>query len=238
MYASGTHGVAPRRGGFTLIELLIVVAIIAILAAIAVPNFIDAQVRSKVSRVLNDLRTMRTAAESYAVDNTNYPRMTWSCFYGDNWTLGGVCQEVSGTFSGGPAEDCAGVDSPNGIGGGVTTPISYLSTLPFDPFGQGQQTDIDALLYTYWYIDNFRQNRAGMSGCGAYVPSVGQANLFEFWLGKYFLWSIGPAGQAGLSHPGRDFFTQYDPTNGTTSHGSIFVSHKFFAPQYVDESQV
>lgn len=61
------------KKGFTLIELLIVVAIIAILAAIAVPNFLEAQVRSKVSRAKSDIRTMATALESYAVDNNGYP---------------------------------------------------------------------------------------------------------------------------------------------------------------------
>ena len=59
-------------GGFTLIELLIVVAIIAILAAIAVPNFLEAQVRAKVSRAAADLRTIATALESYAVDYNKY----------------------------------------------------------------------------------------------------------------------------------------------------------------------
>lgn len=59
--------------GFTLIELLIVVAIIAILAAIAVPNFLEAQVRAKVSRVKSDQRSMATAIESYYVDNNRYP---------------------------------------------------------------------------------------------------------------------------------------------------------------------
>jgi type II secretion system protein G len=58
---------------FTLIELLIVVAIIAILAAIAVPNFLEAQVRSKVASAYNDLRQYKTALEAYRVDNTAYP---------------------------------------------------------------------------------------------------------------------------------------------------------------------
>jgi len=62
-----------RTKGFTLIELLIVVAIIAILAAIAIPNFLEAQVRSKVSRAKADMRTIATALESYFVDSNHYP---------------------------------------------------------------------------------------------------------------------------------------------------------------------
>src|SRR6187399_1379110 len=59
--------------GFTLIELLIVVAIIAILAAIAVPNFLEAQTRSKVSRAKVDMRSLATAMETYLVDGNAYP---------------------------------------------------------------------------------------------------------------------------------------------------------------------
>ncbi|HUT23546.1 MAG TPA: prepilin-type N-terminal cleavage/methylation domain-containing protein, partial [Sumerlaeia bacterium] len=64
---------SQRRAAFTLIELLIVVAIIAILAAIAVPNFLEAQVRSKVARVKSDMRSVATACESYLVDHNTYP---------------------------------------------------------------------------------------------------------------------------------------------------------------------
>ena len=61
------------KHSFTLIELLIVVAIIAILAAIAVPNFLEAQTRAKVARVKNDLRSVATAIEAYRVDTNKYP---------------------------------------------------------------------------------------------------------------------------------------------------------------------
>lgn len=59
--------------GFTLIELLIVVAIISVLAAIAVPNLLLAQIRAKVARSKSDMRVIATALESYHVDNNHYP---------------------------------------------------------------------------------------------------------------------------------------------------------------------
>ncbi len=68
--------VSGSASAFTLIELLIVVAIIAILAAIAVPNFLEAQTRAKVSRVAADLRTYDTAMSTYRVDY-NKPAPTY-----------------------------------------------------------------------------------------------------------------------------------------------------------------
>src|ERR1051325_4849113 len=58
-----------RRGGFTLVEIMIVVAIIALLAAIAVPNFLRARKRSQATRILEDLRIISSAIDQYAIDN-------------------------------------------------------------------------------------------------------------------------------------------------------------------------
>ena len=57
-----------RRGAFTLVEIMIVVAIIALLAAIAVPGFLRARKRSQASRILNDLRMIDGAVDQYAIE--------------------------------------------------------------------------------------------------------------------------------------------------------------------------
>ena len=57
-----------RRGAFTLVEIMIVVAIIALLAAIAVPGFLRARKRSQASRILNDLRMIDAAVDQYAIE--------------------------------------------------------------------------------------------------------------------------------------------------------------------------
>jgi prepilin-type N-terminal cleavage/methylation domain-containing protein len=57
-----------NRGGFTLVEIMIVVAIIALLAAIAVPNFLRARKRSQATRILQDLRMLTGALDQYAIE--------------------------------------------------------------------------------------------------------------------------------------------------------------------------
>lgn len=58
-----------KQSGFTLVEIMIVVAIIALLAAIAVPNFLRARVRSQATSMINDFRMISSAAEQYAIEN-------------------------------------------------------------------------------------------------------------------------------------------------------------------------
>ena len=100
----------PFHAAFTLIELLIVVAIIAILAAIAVPNFLEAQIRSKVAGALQDQRAMMLALETYRIDNTKYPP-----------ALNAFLQPAAQTQS-----------------WRLTTPVAYLSAVPRDIFYKPQ----------------------------------------------------------------------------------------------------
>jgi prepilin-type N-terminal cleavage/methylation domain-containing protein len=72
-----------RRGGFTLVEIMIVVAIIALLAAIAVPGFLRARKRSQATRILNDLRMIDSAVDQYAIE-TN--RTTGAVVAIKDWT--------------------------------------------------------------------------------------------------------------------------------------------------------
>ncbi len=62
-----------NQKGFTLIELLIVVAIIGILAAIAIPQFASYRERAFNSAAQSDLRTVRTSVESFYAENFEYP---------------------------------------------------------------------------------------------------------------------------------------------------------------------
>jgi prepilin-type N-terminal cleavage/methylation domain-containing protein len=74
---------ALHRKGFTLVEIMIVVAIIALLAAIAVPGFLRARKRSQASRILNDLRMIDAAVDQYAIE-TN--RSTGNTVNINDWT--------------------------------------------------------------------------------------------------------------------------------------------------------
>ena len=75
--ANNVKKLNKRRGGFTLVEIMIVVAIIALLAAIAVPGFLRARKRSQASRILNDLRMIDSAVDQYAIETNRKPGIRW-----------------------------------------------------------------------------------------------------------------------------------------------------------------
>jgi len=95
------------RKGFTLIELLIVIAIILILIAIALPNFLEAQIRAKVTKAKGDLRTISTAMHSYYLD--------FKQFTADHDPSNAFDPKEGGLYQ-------------------LTSPLQYLSALPTSTF--------------------------------------------------------------------------------------------------------
>ena len=210
-----------RHFGFTLIELLIVVAIIAILAAIAVPNFLEAQVRSKVSRCRTDLRTIATAIESYMVDHNKYP----------------LHKLVSQTTD----DDPVATDPWPQSGGGwtfnefhfsskssITTPVSYLTSIPLDPFyTQNMPVNPGSSIMATGSNPARRQYQYSNSEFGSTNATV-VAN-FQLVYGGWRIWSGGPdlnRRDIYLRSPSTDAMRIYDATNGTKSVGDIWRTQR------------
>ena len=198
------------KKGFTLIELLIVVAIIAILAAIAVPNFLEAQTRAKVSRVQSDMRTIATALETYHIDSNRYPLHG---FYPD-W----------GTDPNGPQV----------LHSQITTPVSYLNSLtpttePFTDKVQAGANFKDKWINSHMQYACFQLPWNGNPGTIAFAQDL---------YGKYRLVSAGPDGTYFKKALGVPVTTAqfavitYDSTNGTISNGDIFRTSKEANPNY------
>ena len=202
-----------RITGFTLIELLIVVAIIAILAAIAVPNFLEAQTRAKVSRVKNDQRALATALESYAVDHNDYI-------------------PSSEAPSGGPPQPATGSFARWLIP--LSTPISYVTQAMYeDPFGNGEAYATQGqsiYFYANVALTDFTFAFVYIAG----FPDQTERELISRW--RWVLISAGPdrlvESQIANTGSGLDDFVFmfrnyadgdaiYDPTNGTVSLGDI-----------------
>lgn len=228
---------------FTLIELLIVVAIIAILAAIAVPNFLAAQTRAKVAKVENDLRTLAVGLESYFVDNNQYPPMAQQTSLtaitaqgpgGSAAVSGGLSadrQFLSATATFGKGRTFRLVGNPtNERFTTLTSPVSYLSSLPPDPFA-----DTRGLTYRYHH------DRAGFI-VGSYGPDTDETTGGDLPWNAGFINQGTPTYNSGMevsytsriSQPSLTLLTgpvtpstgkqkyTYDPTNGVTSPGDIW----------------
>lgn len=207
------------RWGFTLIELLIVVAIIAILAAIAVPNFLEAQTRAKVSRAKTDMRSLSVGVETYVIDYNSY----LYC----NGNSSGLDQRGS---------------TPPRVNSRptferLTTPVAYLTSIFPDPFralrvwdtnwntaGDLPTRDLEVSRYYYYTA---RNNSGDANARWDEAESAG-GEPKPVW---YLLESSGPdltrhnmQDALNLFPVGDPRFTAalYDSTNGTVSRGSIW----------------
>jgi prepilin-type N-terminal cleavage/methylation domain-containing protein len=201
--------------GFTLIELLIVIAIILILIAIALPNFLEAQMRAKVARAEGEMRGLATAIESYRTDYRRYPP---NAFYEKT--------QFNPTFP-----------LPVNVYGlmQLTTPVKYITQLPLDPFvpqdgviKNGSNGDTitpsapdkaHGLTYFYWSQESLRVNFQTETADAMKNNGI-----------NWVLLSVGPdsdldtinldPNDMGAMRIGATKWT-YNPTNGSKSSGDI-----------------
>jgi prepilin-type N-terminal cleavage/methylation domain-containing protein len=184
-----------KNKAFTLIELLIVVAIIGILAAIAVPNFMNAQTRAKVSRVMGDHKAIGSALEMYALDHNIYP---WPIGNGQGHSNYSVYIEYVHE---------------------LTTPVAYISQVSYTDIFRPRREE------TNWYPDDtvFSYQYVSYNGSWARLSNVSAAMNDKYYRG-YCISSYGPdhgadgvewfpmTGNAG---------SIYAPSNGLISDGDI-----------------
>ncbi len=190
--------------GFTLIELLVVISVIALLAVIALDNFLAAQIRAKTARVRSDFRTIATAIETYRVDWNRAPRMAHFPIYQD------------------PGFDVIdGIPVSGALSRSLSTPVAYLvSSVLFDPFLYGNPgLPLDERLYTYQHIPTYVTRNPEST----FWPAA-----FDFY-GDWRLASAGPdlTFDHGFANSAQ---LPYDPTNGIVSLGNIWHGQRGEVP--------
>lgn len=190
------------NGAFTLIELLIVVAIIAILAAIAVPNFMEAQVRSKVSRSKADMRALATAMETYRIDNRIYPPV------GDATRKGHYVPYAERLVA-------------------ITTPIAYITSFMVDPFARPEENELVPgdphrmgmeFIYSPGNLYHGAASRYDTNAFRGTIYSIAGRGPDKRMDYGYYSMAHPAAFESKINQWG-----QYDPTNGTVSVGDLFL---------------
>ncbi|MFH1744060.1 MAG: prepilin-type N-terminal cleavage/methylation domain-containing protein [bacterium] len=194
------YGAGAGRPAFTLIELLIVVAIIGILAAIAVPNFMNARVRAKVARTYADMRSFQMAIDMYQMDNQAFPWTDKNPYGAQPIELRWIC---------------------------MTTPIAYVSSIPVDPFGDPPGAEVARgqgyayTTYDFWCArepDTEYPHWGWVRDAARAVGKELNRVITPPSNGAYFFVSQGPD---QMTYAGSGKAMLYDVTNGLVSYGDI-----------------
>lgn len=197
-----------KKRAFTLIELLIVVAIIGILAAIAVPNFMAARFRATIAKVQGDIKALSTAVEMYMVDHGAYP---------DDGQVTGVPWWMNNRH--------------------LTTPVPYIVSIPEDPFVKnsvaGETTNG---LNQYWYVSYDGYGLRRNPGRATSVSGRNNVRLFDPPRQNFRFGFISPGPDGcwewdrgnGMSncdppyaHRGDVYY--YDISNGMITQGDLYA---------------
>ena len=200
-----------RRKAFTLIELLVVVAILAILAAIAVPNYLNAQARAKVSTAWEDMRTLALALEAYNIDQNRYPP----------------------DFSDVNKNPLFGSFLPRLIP--LTTPIAYCSSVAEDPFAKASIGKSPAHAQAYQipfgsgsFFRPYTYDYAKRDWADAFdAPDLWVKVSSHPHTVQWTLKSVGPSLESSWLGDGTP---AYDATNGVRSVGHLYFSGPSIGP--------
>jgi type II secretion system protein G len=205
---------------FTLIELLIVVAIIAILAAIAVPNFLEAQTRAKVSRGKADMRTVATGLEVYRLDANKYP--------------------PDFQFDAMVPRDLRCYLTRLQV---LSSPIAYLTSIPEDVYAAAalNKNTVETAPYKIPYNTGPIVRPLSFDYAFRYYPDGRDENVVlpGLWTKRIsrsenVMWAlrgVGPDLVATVLGSVSPAATSYDPTNGTLSDGDIFFLGPGIGPE-------
>ena len=218
-----------KESALTFVEILITLLVIAVLAAIAVPNFLEFRGRSSVSRVKSEHRSLATAIEAYFVDNNEYPAM----INGAEGINGIFRDEEKGAF-----QICTFRLRNATELSTLSTPIQYISSYFSDPHAETEGSYYGYRQFrTIWILTSFGPDEdendttpgdINNTVCEVDFGAPGTASEIVQSNDNNF----EPAFDLSVAQPSEDFITavgvlsgnaiSYDPSNGTTSEGDIF----------------